>query len=75
VNDTLTEIKETLNENIFEHYEKAISSASNAALPTSQGWSAHKSLGGLVWATYKAVVRRQGVFTGSRGLSDFNAQL
>ncbi|KAG9737576.1 hypothetical protein KCU73_g9964, partial [Aureobasidium melanogenum] len=31
--------------------------------------------GGLYWATYKAVVRRQGVFTGSGGLSDFNAQL
>ncbi|KAG9597087.1 hypothetical protein KCU86_g8346, partial [Aureobasidium melanogenum] len=45
------------------------------ALPTSQGWGAHRSEGGLYWATYKAVVRRQGVFTGSGGLSDFNAQL
>ncbi|KAH0369733.1 hypothetical protein KCU65_g3085, partial [Aureobasidium melanogenum] len=75
VHDTLTEIKETLNENIFENYGTAIDAAANAALPTSQGWGAHRSLGGLYWATYKAVVRRQGVFTGSGGLSDFNAQL
>ncbi|KAG9930480.1 hypothetical protein KCU86_g8172, partial [Aureobasidium melanogenum] len=75
VQDTLTEIKETLNENIFENYGTAINAAANAALPTSQGWGAHRSEGGLYWATYKAVVRRQGVFTGSGGLSDFNAQL
>ncbi|CAD0094133.1 unnamed protein product, partial [Aureobasidium vineae] len=65
VNDTLTEIKETVAENIFENYETAINAAADAALPTSQGWGAHKSQGGLYWATYKAVVRRQGVFTGS----------
>ena len=75
MNDTLTEIKETMSENIFENYDTAINAAANAALPTSQGWGAHKSLGGLYWATYKAVVRRQGVFTGKGGLSDFNAQL
>ncbi|KAG9645665.1 hypothetical protein KCU95_g9010, partial [Aureobasidium melanogenum] len=75
VHNTLTEIKETLDENIFENYGTAINAAANAALPTSQGWGAHRSQGGLYWATYKAVVRRQGVFTGSGGLSDFNAQL
>ncbi|KAI4765676.1 hypothetical protein E4T52_09296 [Aureobasidium sp. EXF-3400] len=75
VNDTLTQIKETMSDNIFENYETAINAAANAALPTSQGWGAHKSMGGLYWATYKAVVRRQGVFTGKGGLSDFNAQL
>ncbi|KAH0183485.1 hypothetical protein KCU99_g9481, partial [Aureobasidium melanogenum] len=75
VNDTVTEIKETMNENIFENYETAINAAANAALLTSEGWSAHQSLGGLYWATYKAVVRRRGVFTGKGGLSDFNAQL
>lgn len=64
-----------MNENIFENYATAINAAANAALPTSQGWGAHRSQGGLYWATYKAVVRRQGVFTGSGGLSDFNAQL
>lgn len=75
MNDTLTQIKETMSDNIFENYETAINAATNAALPISQGWGAHKSLGGLYWATYKAVVRRQGVFTGKGGLSDFNAQL
>ncbi|KAG9685146.1 hypothetical protein KCU95_g14552, partial [Aureobasidium melanogenum] len=75
VHTTLTDIKETLNGSIFENYGTAINAAANAALPTSQGWGAHRSQGGLYWATYKAVVRRQGVFTGSGGLSDFNAQL
>ncbi|KAK6003880.1 hypothetical protein QM012_008730 [Aureobasidium pullulans] len=75
VHATLTEITETMNENIFENYGTAISAAANAALPTSQGWGARRSQGGLYWVTYKAVVRRQGVFTGSGGLSDFNAQL
>lgn len=72
---TLTEMKETLKDNIFEHYETAIKNASIAALPTSQRWGDHKDAGGLHWATYKAVVRRQGVYTGSKGLSDFNAEL
>ncbi|KAI4715999.1 hypothetical protein E4T48_07804 [Aureobasidium sp. EXF-10727] len=75
VNDTLTEIKETVAENIFDNFGTASDAAADAALPTSQGWGAHRSQGGLYWATYKAVVRRQGVFTGSGGLSDFNAQL
>ena len=64
-----------MNENVFENCNTAINAASNTALPTSQGWGAHKSQGGLPWSTYKAVVRRQGVWTGSLGLSDFNARL
>ncbi|TIA35081.1 hypothetical protein D6C78_06406 [Aureobasidium pullulans] len=75
VKDTLTQIREAMNENVFENCNTAINAASNTALPTSQGWGAHKSQGGLPWSTYKAVVRRQGVWTGSLGLSDFNAQL
>ncbi|THV72223.1 hypothetical protein D6D27_09720 [Aureobasidium pullulans] len=75
VKDTLTQIREAMNENVFENCNTAIDAASNTALPTSQGWGAHKSQGGLPWSTYKAVVRRQGVWTGSLGLSDFNAQL
>ncbi|THY16227.1 hypothetical protein D6D01_07752 [Aureobasidium pullulans] len=75
VKDTLTQIREAMNENVFENCNAAINAASNTALPISQGWGAHKSQGGLPWSTYKAVVRRQGVWTGSLGLSDFNAQL
>lgn len=39
------------------------------------GWGAHRSLGGLFWATYKATVRRSGVFAGASGEKDFNAEL
>ena len=31
--------------------------------------------GGLYWATYKAICRRNGIFTNSQGLHDWNAQL
>ena len=73
--DTLAEMNETLAENIFDNYDIAIIAASTSALPTSQRWGARVPDGGLYWATYKAVVRRQGVFTGSKGLNDFNSQL
>lgn len=41
----------------------------------SSGWGAHRSLGGLFWATYKATTRRSGVFSGASGQKDFNAEL
>lgn len=39
------------------------------------GWGAHRTLGGLFWATYKATCRRSGVFTGAFGPKDFNVEL
>lgn len=68
-------MKEALAENIFEKYKDACEKAEQEALPTSQRWGAHRNEGGLFWATYKAVCRRNGVFTGAGGLHDFNGQL
>ncbi|KAJ9637247.1 hypothetical protein H2199_007533 [Coniosporium tulheliwenetii] len=75
VAECLREMKEALAENIFEKYKDACEKAEQEALPTSQRWGAHRNEGGLFWATYKAVCRRNGVFTGAGGLHDFNGQL
>ncbi|THV82144.1 hypothetical protein D6D27_08451 [Aureobasidium pullulans] len=58
------EIKEAMNENVFENCNKAINTATNTVLSTSRGWGAHKSQGDLPWATYRAVVRRQNPVVG-----------
>lgn len=49
--------------------------ASEAAVPAAQGWGAHRNDGGLLWSTYKATCRRNGVHAGVAGARDFNAQL
>lgn len=58
----------------------AIASAKSQAIDTARRWGApvnrsDRSEGGLHWATCKAVVRREGCFTNSQGLHDFNEQL
>lgn len=64
-----------MSENIFENFDKYIPAAVEAALPTATQWGAHRSTGGLLWATYKATCRRNGVFSGSSGTRDFNEEL
>lgn len=67
--------KKALSENIFEYFDKSIPYAVEAALPTATGWGMPKTVGGLIWTTYKATCKRFGVFTGSSGSRDFNAEL
>lgn len=75
IKDTLSEMKETLSENIFESFDTATKLATDASLPTSSGWGAHRNNGGLHFMTYKATVRRDGVYSGASGMRDFNAEL
>ena len=80
VRNTLIDLKELLQDNIYEKYSKAIRAASSKATPTAQRWGApvnrgDTAAGGLYWATYKAICRRDGVFANARGTYDFNAQL
>jgi len=75
VSDCLKEMKENLAENIYDKFAQAIAHAEAEAGPTSQRWGAHRDEGGLYWATYKAICRRDGAYTNARGLHDFNAQL
>ncbi|KAK2040434.1 hypothetical protein LZ31DRAFT_634095 [Colletotrichum somersetense] len=75
VDECLAAIKEALSESIYDSFDQSIPAASNAAVPTASGWGAHRSEGGMFWATYKATCRRAGVYTGASGPRDFNAEL
>ncbi|KAH6855788.1 hypothetical protein B0I37DRAFT_365794 [Chaetomium sp. MPI-CAGE-AT-0009] len=71
----ITSVQTVLEENIFENFDKYIPAAVDAAVPTATQWGAHRSAGGLLWATYKATCRRNGIFSGSSGPRDFNDEL
>ncbi|KAI1208912.1 uncharacterized protein F4807DRAFT_461036 [Annulohypoxylon truncatum] len=60
---------------IFRVFERAISSAYDAAPETVTHWGAPKNQGGLAWSTYRAVCRRNGYFRGATGTHDFNQEL
>ncbi|KAF2660783.1 hypothetical protein K491DRAFT_711373 [Lophiostoma macrostomum CBS 122681] len=68
-------MKKDMHDQIFEKYPEVIEEAIEAAPGTARGWGAHKMDGGLVWATYKATVRRDGTYTGASGFRDFNSEL
>lgn len=68
-------VKRDIEKQIFEKYPEVIEEAITAAPKTAAGWGAHKSEGGLYWATYKATVRRDGLYSGASGPRDFNAEL
>lgn len=65
-------VKDALVKNIQAQYAAAHAEAQKVALPTAEGWGAHRSDGGLYWSTYKAVCRRDG---GPHGPHDFNKAL
>lgn len=75
VNNTMDDAAETLSEQVFDQFAAAIDAATKNALPTSNGWGAHRNESGLFWATYKATVRRYGAFQGASGPRDFNQEL
>ncbi|KAF2878206.1 hypothetical protein BDV95DRAFT_479698 [Massariosphaeria phaeospora] len=69
-------MKKEMADQIFEKYPEIIEEAAQAAPDTARGWGAHRSEGGLFWGTYKALVRRDGIYTSaSAGHRDFNAEL
>ena len=66
-------MNQALAENIFENYDHVCQLAFDAALPKVQHWHSpvnrdNHELGGYYWSTYKAIMRRDGVFANSRGL-------
>ncbi|KAE9569225.1 hypothetical protein CGMCC3_g14583 [Colletotrichum fructicola] len=75
VDECLTSIKEALAESIYDYFDLTIPSVSAAAVPTATSWGAHRSEGGMFWATYKATCCRSGVYAGASGPRDFNAEL
>ncbi|KAK7935689.1 hypothetical protein PG985_001184 [Apiospora marii] len=75
VRGSVQEMEECLREQIFKSFDSSIPSAIEKAVDTAKGWGAHRNMGGLLWATYKATVRRDGVYSGAAGPHDFNSEL
>jgi hypothetical protein len=61
IDECIREIEEELSDNVYDIFNKTIPLATQDALPTAEGWGAPRALGGLLWATYKATVKRNGV--------------
>ncbi|KAH7392794.1 hypothetical protein BKA66DRAFT_567533 [Pyrenochaeta sp. MPI-SDFR-AT-0127] len=71
----INEMRAELKNHILDKCPELINDAIEAAPTTANAWG-QKDMGGLVWATYKAVVRRDGVYySSSAGHRDFNADL
>ena len=69
-------MKRELCEQIFDKYPEVVAEAARTAPDVARAWGAHKSDGGLLYQTYKALVRRDGVYRSpSAGHRDFNAEL
>lgn len=76
VKQICNQLSEEVQDSILESFEVAAKSAATEAIQTVQHWGQkidreNRAAGGLYWATYKAVCRRDGVF---RDI-DFNGQL
>lgn len=80
VKECLKDMNDVLAEHIFEHYEQLVELAVKEANETVGKWHRpvnrdNRSLSGYYWATYKAIVRRGGVFSNANRPHDFNAEL
>ncbi|KAI7353650.1 hypothetical protein KC354_g11434 [Hortaea werneckii] len=75
VDNTIEDAEATLREQVFDKFAPAVDSAEANALSTADGWGAHRNDGGLHFMTYRATVRRSGVYQGAAGLRDFNQEL
>ena len=80
VTDCMKEMKETLAEHIFEKFDRFSEIAAVEANNTVEKWHSpvnrdDHALGGFYWGTYKAIVRRDGVFDNTHGLHNLNLQL
>ncbi|KAI1322901.1 hypothetical protein F5Y16DRAFT_403978 [Xylariaceae sp. FL0255] len=71
----LSLVEHSLDEQIYECFNTSTPAAIDAAPQIAYSWGAPRSEGGLFWATYKATVRRDGVYSGASGPMDFNQLL
>jgi GTPase SAR1 family protein len=75
VRNTMEDVENSLETQLFSYLAAAAQKAANKAVHTSNSWGEPREKGGLFWATYKATVRRLGVFHGAAGQRDFNKEL
>lgn len=75
IKDCRTEIQQDLEKNLYKKFDRLVPTASRNAVQVATGWGKPRSEGGLFWQTYRATCQRDGKFSGSSGLRDFNAEL
>ncbi|KAJ4310762.1 hypothetical protein N0V94_008285 [Neodidymelliopsis sp. IMI 364377] len=69
-------IEQELEYQIYDKFSDLVQNAINAAPNTVAAWGATKDRGGLPWSSYKATVRRNGIFRSTTvGKCDFNSDL
>ncbi|KAL8889342.1 MAG: hypothetical protein Q9215_003371 [Flavoplaca cf. flavocitrina] len=73
-------LNEELADGIYDRYDTAIQAAKFNAINTTNHWGSpvnreNRAAGGLYWATYKAICRRNGCYTNAQGPHNFNEQL
>ncbi|KIW97825.1 uncharacterized protein Z519_01409 [Cladophialophora bantiana CBS 173.52] len=78
--DIVDRLVDELDDKVYDAYPHATTAARAQADDIVQKWGSpvnrsDRAAGGLYWATYKAVVRRDGCFTNAQGCHNFNAQL
>lgn len=75
ITDTLADVSGTLNEQLFDKFAAAIRAAGDEGPVIAAKWGEIRPVG-LHYGTYKAVVRRNGVYQStSAGPRDFNGEL
>ena len=80
VTTAIGELKNEVENNIFDKYDTAIANAINESTETCTKWGRpvnreDRAAGGLYWGTYKAICRRNGVYTNPQGPHDWNTAL
>jgi len=76
VESCIKDMKQELTDHIFDKYPEVIEESANLAPTTAAGWGRPKQDGGVAYMTYKAIVRRDGVYQSrAAGLRDFNNDL
>ncbi|GIJ86574.1 hypothetical protein Asppvi_005463 [Aspergillus pseudoviridinutans] len=74
------QIREEFDDNVFDACENALAPAAAEANKTALRWGApvdrsNRTAGGYFWSTYKAICRRNGLYSNAQGHHDWNAEL
>ncbi|RHZ70209.1 hypothetical protein CDV55_107798 [Aspergillus turcosus] len=74
------QLREEFDDNVFDACQNALTPAAVEANKTVLRWGApvnrnDRAAGGYFWSTYKAICRRNGVYSNAQGHHDWNAEL
>lgn len=72
----LNSMRTQLQEQVFQRMKELVNVAIVSAPTIAESWGRQKEQGGIHWSTYRAIVRRGGVYSSPHsGYHDFNAEL